>query len=103
MVVLGMANSRMKDYFDVLSLLRETRMDSTTLAQAVVATFERRETPVPVDLPIGLSKAFASDASKQRQWSAFLARSRLRAPRLEEVVDEIGDAVASILKAIAAR
>lgn len=103
MVVLGMANSRMKDYFDLLSLLREARMDSATLAQAIGATFERRETAVPVDLPIGLSKAFASDASKQRQWSAFLARSRLQAPGLEEVVDEIGDAVAAILKTIAGR
>lgn len=102
-MVLGIANSRMKDYFDLLSLLREGRMDSATLAQAIVATFERRETAVPVDLPIGLSKAFASDPAKQRQWMAFLARSRLQAPGLDEVVDEIADAVASILKSIAAR
>ena len=100
MVVLGMTNSRMKDYFDLLSLLREARMDPAMLAQAVAATFERRGTRLPAELPIGLSPGFASDAAKQRQWGAFLARSRLHAPGLEYVVKEIGDAVTPILKAL---
>ena len=64
-VVLGMANTRMKDYFDLLSLIREGRLDPTVLACAVAATFERRDTPRPVSLSVGLTGTFASDGAKQ--------------------------------------
>ena len=93
----------MKDYFDLLNLLRESRMSSGVLVAAVSAMFTRRRTAIPAKLPVGLSKAFATDASKQRQWHAFLARNRLHAPTLEAVVEEIASAVAPILSAIAAR
>jgi predicted nucleotidyltransferase component of viral defense system len=43
MVVLGIANSRMKDYFDLRALAREGAMDSDNLANAIAATFQRRE------------------------------------------------------------
>jgi predicted nucleotidyltransferase component of viral defense system len=102
-VVLGMANSRMKDYFDLLSLLREARMDPAVLMQAVLATFERRGTAIPTELPTGLSNAFSSDAAKQRQWKAFLDRSRLQAAGLDEVIGEIAEAVAPMLEIIRRR
>lgn len=98
-VVLGMANSRMKDYFDLLSLVREGRTDPATLIKAVTATFERRNTPVPAALPVGLTGAFAADVARQKQWRAFLDRSRLQAAGLTEVVAEIARAVAPILGA----
>ncbi len=98
-VVLGMANTRMKDYFDLLSLIREGRLDPAVLARAVAATFDRRDTPLPVSLPVGLTGAFASDGAKQRQWRAFLERSRLQAPGLGDVVVEVAAAVAPILEA----
>jgi len=44
--VLGIANSRMKDHFDLLALARENTMDPARLAAAVRATFARRGTPV---------------------------------------------------------
>ena len=96
-MVLGMTNSRMKDYFDLLSLIREARMDPTSLAQAITATFERRATPLPADLPIGLTETFALDKTKRVQWRAFLDRSRLEAPTLEETVAEIAAVVSRVL------
>lgn len=96
-VVLGMANSRMKDYFDLLSLIREARVDPMILAQAVAATFERRATPLPEGLPIGLTDTFALDSAKRRQWRAFLDRNRLQAPSLEETVAEIASVVGAVL------
>ena len=86
---LGIANSRMKDYFDLLALLREGAMESVVLADAVRATFERRGTALPDGAPFGLTDAFAADAQKQAQWIAFLRRNRLAAPDLTTVVDEI--------------
>lgn len=96
-VVLGMGNSRMKDYFDLLSLIREARMAPASLAQAITATFARRATPLPAELPIGLTAAFALDKTKRLQWRAFLDRSRLEAPALEETVAEIAAVVSRVL------
>ncbi len=85
-VKLGTLNTRLKDYFDLLALARENAMDAELLAQAIAATFERRRTPLPDSLPIGLTAAYSQDASKQTQWQAFLRKNRLQAPTLPEVV-----------------
>lgn len=95
--LLGIANSRMKDYFDLLALVRENTMDPAHLASAVRATFERRGTPPLEGPPFGLSDAFAKDVQKQTQWQAFLKRNRLQAPDLEIAVAEIRTYVAAIL------
>ena len=88
-VQLGLPNSRMKDYFDLLALARENAMDPKVLVQAIAATFARRGTPLPRSLPIGLTEAFANDPAKQTQWLAFVRKSRLTAPDLGGVVAEI--------------
>jgi predicted nucleotidyltransferase component of viral defense system len=88
-VSLGMANSRMKDFFDIRALAREGKIDPTILAAAIAATFARRGTPLPTDTPLGLSDSFARDAGKLAQWKAFLGRNRLAAPALHEVIDEV--------------
>jgi predicted nucleotidyltransferase component of viral defense system len=88
-VSLGMANSRMKDYFDLRALAREGAIDSKELASAVAATFARRKTRLPEDLPLGLSDEFARDDTKKAQWKGFLGKNRLEAPSLEEVVADV--------------
>lgn len=91
MQLLGMANSRMKDYFDQLLLAREGAMDAGLLGDAIRATFRRRGTPLPEALPLGLSEEFARNDAKRRQWDAFVQRNKLQAPSLEVVVQELGD------------
>ena len=103
LVVLGMANSRMKDYFDLFNLIGEAQMHAGTLASAIAATFARRGTPIPADLPLGLTETFALDALKQGQWHAFLSRNRLQAPGLEEVVKEIARTVGPLWSGAASR
>lgn len=90
-VKLGIANSRMKDYFDLLALARENALDHIQLPLAIARTFERRGTARPEKLPVGLAPAFARDPQKQAQWAAFLKRNQLQAPSLSEVVQEIGE------------
>ncbi|VTU46210.1 hypothetical protein SRS16P2_00545 (plasmid) [Variovorax sp. SRS16] len=84
--LLGMVNTRMKDYFDLWVLLHEGTLDTTELRRAIEATFARRKLALPSTLPSGLSDAFAQDAAKQRQWAAFLQKNRLEALDLAEVV-----------------
>ena len=75
LVVLRMANTRMKDFYDLWSLAQQYEFDADQLANSIAATFERRRTEVPAELPIGLSPAFADDAEKAAQWRAFVQRT----------------------------
>lgn len=86
MVLLGMTNSRLKDYLDLWILLERETLSADTLASAVAATFARRGTPLPNVLPIGLSDEFANDASRQALWATFLRKNALAAMPLGDVV-----------------
>ena len=77
LVDLGMANSRMRDFFDLHYLAATLSLDGATLATAIQATFTRRRTPLPAEVPVGLSPAFGADTLKQTQWRAFVGRLRL--------------------------
>ena len=89
MVVLGRANSRMKDYYDVWMLMSTFALDPDRLRKAVVATFARRNTAVPALIPDGLSDAFAADPAKQRQWVAFASNLAGKLPELPVVVADL--------------
>jgi predicted nucleotidyltransferase component of viral defense system len=88
MVQLGIANSRMKDFYDLWVMAREFAFEGETLKGAIAATFSRRKTELPSAAPTALTPAFSGDSIKKKQWSAFLARSGLKdqAGDLEEVV-----------------
>jgi hypothetical protein len=85
-VSLGMANSRMKDFFDLEMLIQDYPPDRSLAAEALRRTFQRRGTPIPASLPVGLSEEFARDRTKQIQWKAFLTKNKLEAPALDKVV-----------------
>lgn len=72
MVALGLANTRMKDFYDIWILSRSFVFEDDRLPRAIAATFARRGTPIPVELPDALSPVFAADAQKQQQWRAFI-------------------------------
>lgn len=86
MVMLGLANSRMKDFYDVWILSRTYDFDADRLSRAIAATFNRRGTAVPLDEPDALTQAFASDAAKQRQWAAFVRDLAIEVPPLDVIV-----------------
>jgi predicted nucleotidyltransferase component of viral defense system len=92
MVMLGIANSRMKDFYDLWTLARLFAFDGLTLTRAMAATFERRQTAMPADPPLALTSAFSADTSKQAQWRAFMRRGRLvgDAPNLAEIITALG-------------
>ena len=84
--ILGMTNSRVKDYLDLFVLLEREVLDPGILAKAIAATFNRRGTSVPTALPIGLSDEFANDSSRQALWAAFIRKNGLDAVPLQEIV-----------------
>jgi hypothetical protein len=68
------------------------------LGDAIAATFQRRQTLVPENMPLGLTDEFAHDTTKQAQWKAFLWKNRLEAPTLNEVIEEVRSFVKEPLK-----
>jgi len=86
MVALGLANSRMKDFYDIWLLSQSFTFDDDRLARAIAATFSRRGTEIPTDLPDALTPAFATDEQKQSQWNAFLENVALRPGSLADVI-----------------
>jgi len=102
-VLFGARNSRMKDYFDLYALAREGKVDEAILAEAIAATFKRRATAVPAEVPVGLADSFANEPATQAQWKAFLARNRLAVVSPGEVVSAIRDLVLDPLRLAAAR
>ena len=77
LVDLGMTNSRLKDFYDLYVLTQKFQPSSKTLAHAISATFERRKTAIPAEMPIALTKEFSDEASKQLQWKSFLRKSNV--------------------------
>lgn len=92
--LLGMANSRMKDYFDLWILLSEDTLDPREMKRAIDATFKRRKLAMPAVVPEGLSEGFATDTIKQVQWRAFLNKNRLGEQELSHVVRRLRDTFA---------
>ncbi len=101
MVILGEANSRMRDFFDIHALSKHHHFDSVILTRAVRATFGRRRTPIPESLPLALTPAFAAISAKQAQWQGFLGRSGISAApaQLNDVVFGIATFLEPIIKA----
>ena len=89
MVALGRANSRMKDFYDIWLLSQSFQFDDDRLARAIAATFQRRKTEVPAELPDALTAAFAEDEQKQRQWNAFVENAALHTGSLTDVIADI--------------
>ena len=71
MVALGATNSRMKDYYDLWVLSQSFEFDRSRLARAIAATFARRKTAIPEEIPDALTPAFAELPVKQQQWESF--------------------------------
>ncbi len=96
-IQLGMVNTRLKDYFDLQVLLEREALDELVLAAALRRTFSARSTPLPQQVPLGLSSEFGEDPGKQDQWRAFLRRNELAEVPLPQVVTLIREALMPLL------
>ena len=100
MVKLGIANTRMKDFHDLKTLASLFSFSSHSLSEAIRRTFDRRKTPLPQEaLPSALTAEFYNDATKQKQWEAFVSKNKLYiAPiTLQEVTESIQAFVIPVL------
>ena len=74
-VMLGMANSRMKDYYDLLVIFRTYSLAEDKLAKAVAATFRRRANGIaPIRCRRACQMRLVADEMARRLWSEFRRR-----------------------------
>jgi hypothetical protein len=99
LVKLGIANSRMKDFYDLWLIAQTFEFRQAGLTQAVQRTFERRGTRLPIGVPVGLTAEFAETRSVQ--WRAFLGRDRMAAAPIALAVT-VGDLRAFLMPLVSA-
>ena len=87
MVTLDIRNSRMKDFYDIWFMANTWTFDMASLSKAILASFERRGTVIPKEVPLAFTEEFLNDPQKKQQWAAFVSRLNPgdKAPSLEEV------------------
>lgn len=100
LTTLGIANSLMKDYFDLWTLSQYADFDGDILRQAIQMTFEHRRTSLTKEAPFGLTNAFAQDGQKQIQWQAFLRKNQLEALALIGVIETLNAFLQPIYEAV---
>ena len=73
MIVLSLANSRMKDFFDVYRILVTGKVDREVLSDAIACTFANRRTGYRENHPLFTEDFFAS---KDRRffWNGYLRK-----------------------------
>jgi len=97
MIKLAMANSRMKDFYDVYTLSINYDFHGNRLKKAIESTFKRRKTIVPIS-PLIFRTEFHNDKGRQRQWAAFLRKSRLA--NTDKSFNQIMERITKFLKPI---
>ncbi len=88
-VTLGLANGRMKDFYDLWAIPNSQTIEPVNLEAAIRATFKRRNTVIPSVLPVGLSPEFVNDRQKITQWAAYAASIGASVPPLDVIVETI--------------
>ena len=76
-IVRAEANSRMKDFYDLYTILHGGKYDSEILSEAVNATFENRQT-VYTDNHIVFSNDFANNTDLNTRWNSFVKKLKLQ-------------------------
>ena len=88
MVVLSVVNSRMKDFYDIYTLLNRNRFDGERLKLAVFETLKRRNTSLAKDIVI-FEPSFSEDLKRDAMWKAFLKKINVSDLPFSEVMKEI--------------
>lgn len=77
MIDRGTINSRMKDFFDVYTLLKTDKVDNKLLKEAVVEVFVNRGTQPDAEHVV-FSDEFAHDEVRQKMWKSFLKKIKYK-------------------------
>lgn len=95
-VKLGQFNTRMKDFYDLWTILCRDSLPINNLKEAINRVFANRGTTV--GYPVTFSADFANDPTNKQRWRAFLRGLGRDEPELDQVVDQLNDRLAPYLE-----
>lgn len=96
----NIANSRMKDFYDIWLMSGSLTLDQNLLANAIASTFKARQTPLDTSSVV-FTDEFFDDEAKQIQWAAFLRKRHIAvAP---ESFSQVARSVMSFLEPLITR
>ncbi len=103
LVSLGVRNSRLKDYYDLLYLARKARFRGSILTKAITNTFNRRETPLPAEIPVGLTEEYLKyKPQRSKLWKKLYSEGIMGArPQFSQALAEIREFLVPPLQAAA--
>ncbi len=82
-MTLSFVNSRMKDFYDIYSLIKSRDFKGIILAEAIAVTLKRRKT-VLKEFPDVFQDHFYSQPDKLNQWKAF--NKKLHSPSVDFII-----------------
>ncbi len=88
MITLDQRNSRLKDFYDINSILYYHKIDPKTLKEAIKLTFLRRQTVLP-EAPAIFQNTFGIDPRNLLLWKAFLNRIKADPLDFKLILDNI--------------
>jgi predicted nucleotidyltransferase component of viral defense system len=89
MIDRGVLNSRMKDFYDVYTIIQSDKLDKDILASAICEVFRNRVTEYYEGHPL-FNGELKNDSNKQMQWKSFLKKIKYQENlSFEMVVDTI--------------
>ncbi len=96
MVKLGLANSRMKDFYDIWTILNQFQIKRETIAPVIKEVFQNRETIVR-EVPKAFSEDFYNTPKTLERWDSFLKGIGHDPMPFKELIFEIRDFFLPIL------
>lgn len=90
MVKLGLANSRMKDFYDIWTIVNQFQIKQENIAPIIMEVFQNRKTTVQ-EVPKAFSEAFYNNPKTMERWDFFLKGIGHDPIPFEMVIFEIRD------------
>ena len=76
MIQLSEANSRMKDFYDIYTLLSNNKIDKSELERAIELTFDTRKTQITDNHSV-FQDHFYTNSDRLLQWKAFKKKAKI--------------------------
>lgn len=101
-VRLGIANSRIKDFYDLWVLKNSFEFSPEILQKAIAETFKRRKTQIPNSIPVAFTPKFYDDPQKTAQWKAFVKKTKAETGNssFAQIVSEISAFIMLVIRSI---
>jgi hypothetical protein len=80
--------------FLLWAILNSQTIDENELADAIAATFSRRETEIPTIVPPGLTDQFTAELQRTQQWATYTASIGQEGLSLDNAIDFIWNKLA---------